>query len=120
MELFGSLNLTWIDGLIVGLIVAFVEFVIKMLICKSDPKYKAIYTYTPIVLAAVVYLVIALIQKTPWLTGLGRGVLIGLGTMGSYDAIILIIKKVWQLIKTKGLASVKEIGDEIAKTVEKK
>ena len=118
--MFGSLNLTWIDGIIVGLIVLFVEFPIKKWICKSNPKYKAIYTYTPIVLAAVVYLVLALVQKTPWASGLFRGVAIGLGTMGSFDAIILILKKVWELIKTKGLNSVKEIGDEIAKTVEKK
>lgn len=120
MELFGSLNLTWVDGLIVGGIVLFVEFVIKRWICKSNPKYKAIYTYTPIVLAAVVYLVIALVQKTPWAGGLFRGVAIGLGTMGSYDAIFLILKKVWEHIKTDGVKAVKEIGTEIAGEVEKK
>lgn len=118
--MFGNLNLTWVDGLIVGFIVLFVEFVIKKWICKSNPKYKAIYTYSPIVLSAVVYLVLALVQKTPWANGLFRGVAIGLGTMGSYDAIVLILKKIWELIKTKGFASVKEIGDEIANTVEKK
>lgn len=113
MELFANLNLTWIDGIIVALICLFDEYIIKKLICKSDEKWKAIYTYAPIVLGAIVYIIIALVNKTPWLAGMVKGIGIGLGTMGSYDAIMTIIK-------TKGVSDIKEIGDEVAKKVETK
>jgi len=113
MDIFGSLNLTWVDGIIVIGIVLFVEFVIKKWICKGDNKYKAIYTFAPIVLGAIAYLIIALIEKNPWYTGLLKGVGVGLGTMGSYDAIKAIIY-------TKGVNDVKAIGEEVAQTVDKK
>ena len=106
-------GLTYVDGIIVGLICLFVEFVIKKWICKSDVKYKKLYTYSPIALGAIVYTVIALIAKTPWSAGLIKGITIGLGTMGSYDAIITIIKN-------KGVSDVKGIGEDIAHQVEKK
>ena len=113
MELFGNLNLTWVDGLIVALICAIDEWVIKKWICKGDEKYKAIYTYAPIVLATIVFFVIALVQHLPWYSGLIKGISIGLATMGSYDAIITIIKK-------KGIGGVAEIGKDVAEEIEKK
>lgn len=109
----GNLNLTWIDGLIVAAICAFDEWIIKKLIFKGDEKYKTIYTFAPIVLGAIVYFVMALIAKTPALTGLLNGIAIGLASMGSYDVII-------RIIKGKGVSSVKEIGTEIADEVGKK
>lgn len=109
-----NLNLTWIDGIIVALICLFDEYIIKKLICKSDEKYKMIYTLAPVVLGAIVYLVIALIgSASPWYVGLIKGLAVGLGTMGSYDAIMAIIK-------TKGINGIKEIGEDVAKEVEKK
>ena len=113
MEIFGNLNLTWFDGIIVALICAFDEWIIKKLIFKGNEKYKKVYTYAPIVLAAIVYLIIALVQKTPWMNGLLKGIGVGLGAMGSYDAIITIVK-------TKGIGAVKDIGEEVAETVDKK
>ena len=113
MNLFGNLNLTWVDGLIIGLVCLFVEYPVKKWICKSDEKYKALYTFLPSVLCAVVYLVVSLITKQPWLSGLLKGVTIGFSTMGCYDTIIALIKK-------DGLSSIEKIGLEIADTVDKK
>ena len=113
MEIFGSLNLTWFDGIIVALICAIDEWIVKKLICKGDEKYKALYTYFPIVMAVIAYVVISLVQHTPWYAGLIKGLGIGLGAMGSYDAIITIIK-------TEGIGGVNKIGEDVATEVEKK
>ena len=113
MEIFGSLNLTWFDGIVIALICAIDEWIVKKWLCKGDEKYKALYTFLPIVLATVVFLLVAIVQKTPWTAGLVKGISIGLATMGSYDAIIAIIK-------AKGIGGVKEIGTDVAKEVEKK
>ncbi len=111
MEIFG-LSLTWFDGLMVALICAIDEWVIKKWICKGDAKYKYVYTFAPIVLSVIAFVVIAIINKTPWTEGLLKGVAIGVATMGSYDAVITIIKG-------KGVADLKDIGEEVAKTVDK-
>lgn len=106
------MELSWIDGIIVLLICLFDEFIIKKLIFKGDEKYKLVYRYAPIVLGAIVYLIMGIVNKTGWIPGLVTGVGIGLGAMGSYDAII-------KIFKTQGISSVKEIGEEVAKTVKK-
>lgn len=113
MDIFASMNLSWIDGIIIAIICAIDEWVIKKWICKGDSKYKAIYTFAPIVMSIIVFIAYAIVAKQPWYEGLLKGVAIGVATMGSYDAIITIIK-------SDGVAKVKEIGEEVAKEVEKK
>ncbi len=94
-------------------IVAFVEWPLKTWIFKKNDKYKLVYTYAPVVLSIVVYLVMALVQKTDILPGVIHGVGIGLAAMGSYDAIL-------KIIKNKGSSGLKELGEEIKKEVESK
>ena len=103
-------TLTWVDGIIVAVICAIDEWVIKKWICKGNEKYRLVYTFAPIVLAIIAYIVYALVTKGSWSEGLIKGLGIGFSAMASYDAIIAIIKQ-------KGVSGVKEIGEDVANTV---
>lgn len=80
------------DFLIAGLIVLFVEFVIKR-IFKDGDKYKIVWKISPVVLGAIVYVVFSLIQKGEWYTAIIHGVVVGLTAMGSYDIILKTMKE---------------------------
>lgn len=71
--------------------VAIVQFV-KKVICKEDPKYKPLYVFGPIVLCAVAFLILALIQKTDIWTALLSGASLGLTCMGSFDLLVAILE----------------------------
>lgn len=93
---------------VVIVVVAVTEFV-KKVILKDDKKYNLIYTFAPVVLCAIAFVVIALIQKTDVWTALAAGATLGLTCMGSYDALAAIIHK-W---KDKSPAEIAKEVDEI-------
>lgn len=101
-----------LKAIIVIVVVAIVELV-KKYIFKDQKQYKLIYTFAPVVLCAVAFIVMALIQKTDVLTALGTGAALGLTTMGSYDAIAAVLKG-W---KDK---SPREIAQEVEEIIGKK
>lgn len=105
-------ELTAWDFFIAFLIVAFDEYIIKKLILRGNEKYKAIYTYAPILLGVIVYLAMAFFAKGDILNGCIHGLLVGLTAMGSYDVILRIGKE-------KGIASAEAIGESIKEEVEK-
>lgn len=94
--------------IVVIVVVAVTEFV-KKVICKGDKKYNLIYTFTPVVLCAIAFVVIALIQKTDGWTALAAGATLGLTCMGSFDALAAILKG-W---KNKSPAEIAKEVDEI-------
>ena len=98
--------------IVVIAVVAIVELA-KKLIFKSQEKYKLIYTFAPVVLCAVAFVVIALIQKTDVWAQLAVGASLGLTCMGSYDALAAILKG-W---KDKSPA---EIAKEVEEIIGKK
>lgn len=98
-----------IKVIVLGVAVALVELA-KVLIFKKDPKYKAIYTFAPVALCAIGYLVVALIYKQPVWAAIATGAVLGFTSMGSYDAIATILSG-W---KTKTPTEIaKEIGEVI-------
>lgn len=104
--------------IVLGAAVALTELA-KILIFKKDPKYKAIYTFAPVVLCAIGYLVVALIYKQPVWASIVTGAVLGFTSMGSYDAIATILSG-W---KTKTPTEIaQEIGNVIdgKKEIEKK
>lgn len=106
-------NLTGWDFFVAFCIVAFDEYIIKKLICKSNEKYKWVYTYAPIVLGVATYIVMALIGKTDVLAGLLHGLLVGFTAMGSYDVILRVGRE-------NALKGIEEIGEAIKEAVEDK
>lgn len=76
--------------IIVIAVVAIVQF-IKNVICKGDEKYKMLYTFAPVVLCALAFVIMALIQKTDVWTALLAGGSLGFTCMGSYDALVAIL-----------------------------
>lgn len=92
--------------IVVIAVVAIVELA-KKFIFKGQEKYKLFYTFAPIVLCAIAFVVLAIINKTDIWTALAAGASLGFTCMGSYDAIATILKG-W---KTKS-------PEEIAKEVE--
>ena len=80
------------DFLIAGLIVLFVEYVIKYFF-KDGDKYGFVWKLSPVVIGAIVYLILAFVQKGVWYTSLAHGLLVGLTSMGSYDIILKTIKE---------------------------
>lgn len=88
--------------------VAIVELA-KKFIFKDDKKYKLVYTFAPLVLCAIAFAVIALIQKTDMWTSLAAGASLGLTCMGSYDAIAAVLKS-W---KDKSPAEIAKEVEEI-------
>ena len=104
--------MTYIDGAIVLGIVCFVEWILKDLICKGDPKYKLLYTFAPVVLGALAYLVYALITHSAVGPMILKGATYGLTAMGAYDAIVKIAKE-------KGGQGLKEMIEEVIKTMGK-
>ena len=105
--------------IVVIAVVAIVE-IVKKYVFKDDSKYKLLYTVAPIVLCAIAYFIIALIQKTDVWTGIVTGGTLGLTCMGSYDFIANILKQ-WRNKTPNEI--VKEVGDVIGtnpKQVEKK
>ncbi len=104
--------MTHIDGAIILAIVCFVEWILKGLICKNDPKYKLLYTFAPVVLGAIAYLVYALITNVAIGPMVLKGATYGFSAMGVYDAIVKIAKE-------KGGQGLKEIIEEVIKTMGK-
>ena len=105
--------------IVVIAVVGVVEL-IKKLVFKDDPKYKLLYTVAPIVLCAIAYFIIALIQKTDIWAGIVAGGTLGLTCMGSFDLIANILKQWWNKTPNE---IVKEVGEVIGtnpKQVEKK
>ena len=76
------------DFLIAGLIVMFVEFVVKLIF-----KQKAVTKIAPIVLGAVVYLVLGFINGGVWYSQIFHGLIVGLAAMGSYDLLLKTMKE---------------------------
>lgn len=76
--------------IIVIAVVAITQF-IKKVICKGDKKYKPLYALAPIVLCALTFFVMALIQKTDVWTALLAGGSLGFTCMGSFDTLAVII-----------------------------
>lgn len=76
--------------IIVIAVVAIVQF-IKNVICKGDEKYKLLYTFAPIILCALAFFIMALIQKTDIWSALLTGGALGITCMGSYDALVAIL-----------------------------
>lgn len=97
--------------IVVIVAVAVTEFV-KKVICKDDKKYNLIYTLAPVVLCAIAFAVIALIQKADVWASLMTGATLGLTCMGSYDALAVIIHK-WKDKSPSEIA--KEVGEIINK-----
>lgn len=112
-ELFGNITWSFWDLVILIGAVVIVEWPIKTWICKKDEKYKLIYTYAPVVLCVVAYVVLSFINKTPILSNLLQGVGVGFAAMGSYDAIL-------SKIKTGGAKGIKELTDGVKEVVEGK
>lgn len=79
-------RLTGWDYLVAGLIVLFIEFIIKKIF--SDKKYEPVWKFGCIILGAVFYLILSIIQKGVWYTSMIHGIFVGLTAMGSYDAIL--------------------------------
>lgn len=98
--------------IVVIVVVAIVELV-KKFVFKDNPKYKLIYTFSPVVLCAIAYVVIALIQKGNVWAMFGIGASLGLTCMGSYDFLAAIIRS-WF---TK---SPEEIAKEVDEIINKK
>lgn len=103
--------------IMVIVVVAIVELA-KKFIFKDDPKYKLIYTFSPIVLCAIGFLILAIINKTDIWSSILAGAGLGFTCMGSYDAIAAILKG-WKTKTPEEIAKEVEaiIGD---KKVEKK
>ena len=80
-----------ITVIIVIATVAIIQFVKKVL-CKEDPKYKPLYVFGPVVLCAVAFLIMALIQKTDVWSALLAGASLGLTCMGSFDLLVGILE----------------------------
>lgn len=108
-----NITFTGWDALIAGLIVLFDEFIIKRLIFKKSEKYALVYRYAPIALGVITYIVIALIQKVPVWDNVVLGFTVGLGAMGSYDAILKVLTE-------KGAEGIKAIIDAILNLLRKK
>jgi hypothetical protein len=104
-------NLTGWDFFIAFCIVAFDEYIIKKLICKGNEKYKAIYTYAPLVLGLATYLVMALIGHTDILSAILHGILVGFTAMGSYDVIL-------RVGRDNALKGIEQTGEAVKEAVE--
>lgn len=100
------------DFLIAGLIVVFVEFVVKK-IFKDGDKFYVVWKLTPIVLGVAAYIILAVTQKTEILTGLVHGLGVGLAAMGSYDLIL-------KAMKEAGTKSIEETNEAVKKAIEGK
>lgn len=100
---------TLVKIIVLGVAVALTELA-KIYIFKKDPKYKTVYTFVPVALCALGYLVVALINKEPVWAAIAAGAVLGFTSMGSYDAIATILSG-W---KTKTPTEIaKEIGEVI-------
>jgi len=109
--MFGETLTGW-DFLIAGLIVFFIEYPIKTWICKGSEKLAWLYNKVlPVVLGVGVYIVMALIQGTPWLNGALHGGVVGLASMGSYDLIL-------KTMKEQGNKSAKETNEAVKKAIQ--
>jgi len=101
--------------IVVIAVVAVVELA-KKFIFKSQEKYKLVYTFAPVVLSAIAFVVIALIQKTDVWAQLAVGASLGLTCMGSYDALAAILKS-WKTKSPEEIA--REVGEIINKDSKK-
>lgn len=103
-------KLTGWDFLIAGLIVLFTEYVIKN-VFKDGDKFKFIWKLAPVAIGAVIYVILAFIQKGVWYTSLAHGLLVGLTSMGSYDIIL-------KTIKEAGVKSIQDANEALKKAIE--
>lgn len=109
----GNITFTALDAVIAVLIVLFDEFIIKRLIFKKSEKFALLYRYAPIALGVITYIVMALVKKTPVWDGAALGFAVGLGAMGSYDAIL-------KLLTEKGIEGIKAIIEAVLELLSKK
>lgn len=107
LEKFFVGRLTTMDFFAAFIIVALDEYVIKKTILKSNEKYKAVYTFAPLALGLVIYVVYFLSHGMVWYNGVLQGLMVGLTAMGSYDVILRI-----------GKGKVDKGMDEIGKAIE--
>ncbi len=113
------MNPNTLKAIVVIVVVDLVELA-KVYIFKDDPQYKALYTFAPIVLCGIAYLIIALVNKEPVWSSIMVGVTLGTTAMGSYDALATIIKG-WKDKTPKQIVSeVGEVIDGKQKEIEKK
>lgn len=102
------------DFIIAGIIVCTVEYCIKPFFKNvSEKTWNIVVKLAPIVLGAVFYLVLALIQKGVWYTSLAHGLLVGLASMGNYDAIL-------KTMKSCGKKSITDTNEAVKKAIEEK
>ena len=82
------------DFLIAGIIVLAVEYIVKLAFKKANENVQTIAAkVAPVILGAVIYLVISLVEKSTVTTALLHGIFVGLTAMGSYDIILKTIKE---------------------------
>ena len=112
LEKFFVGKLTTIDFFVAFVIVAVDEYIIKKAILKGNEKYKTIYTFAPLALGLIGYLVYFLVSGQVWYMGLLQGLMVGLTSMGSYDVILRIGKS----NVDKGMT---EIGKAVEEEVKK-
>lgn len=105
-------QLTVTDFFVAFVIVAIDEYIIKKAVLKGNEKYKAVYTFAPLALGVLGYLIYGIATGAVWYTCLLHGAIVGLTSMGSYDVIL-------RVGKGKVGSSVKEIGEAVKEEVEK-
>ena len=107
-------RLTGWDFLIAGSIVALVEWGIKPLLKKVPEKaYDMLVRTIPVVLGALVYIALFLIQKTgTWYGSLLHGLMVGLTSMGSYQVIL-------EAVRTSGTKGIENLNEAVKEDVEK-
>lgn len=103
-------------SIIIVIAVVIIVEMAKHFIFKNDPKFKPIYTFSPPVLCSVGYLVLALINKSDVPSSIAAGFTLGLTCMGSYDALVTIIKG-WKTKTPQQIAQ--EVGDILDSNKEK-
>lgn len=94
------------DFLVCGLIVAFTEYVIKLVL--KDEKYKNVWRLAPIVLGLAVYVVTCIIQKGDIASSIIHGLSVGLASAGSYSSIL----KAFTSSSVKGIEGINEAVKE--------
>ena len=112
LERFFVGRLTTMDFFAAFIIVALDEYVIKKTILKGNEKYKAVYTFAPLALGLVIYLVYFLSHGQVWYMGVLQGLMVGLTAMGSYDVIL-------RIGRGKMDKGINEIGKAIEEEVKK-
>lgn len=107
-----SERLTGWDFLIAGLIVLFVEYVVKLVVSKSSEKIqKIVFKVSPVAIGLVLYILFAVFQKTDITTSALHGLFVGLTAMGSYDIIL-------KTIKEAGVKGLEDVNQKVKEAIE--